>query len=219
MVRPYAKPPRIGIDLPVSSWDPLTGFGQWAFATPGAASHSLDQAQNLQTNYAKWIGELAAQFAKVQSTWAAKDAGNTSGYFPSPPGSEASFEADLAGLRSRFTRASVGVDAQARATVLSPRVADASNEYDALVKAVRQGGEGAPLQAGDFSDLTSRLQAYLASEGQAVNYSPAVQPTPELSSAFLEATDPTNLRRNFPWVKAAAIVGSGLVLSVLVRRR
>lgn len=147
------SPAKIGDDSPVTKViQAYTG------------SHTIADCLTLEANYDKWIKELSDQFNGLMSAWKNVD-----------PVVEKAWGLDYNGLATRWSAAKQAVTA-ATSAVLPNSVSGAEDVYQGLIRALRQGGEGAVLQPGDFEDLKNRLQAYASSVATTLKFSPAVQP-------------------------------------------
>ena len=148
----------------MSFYGPRPTFGATAVGNLETAA----DVNRLVQNYDDWIPKLRLRFASLKSQWEALNADEC-----------ASFEKDLSGLEERWAKAhayakSINMDDASRVigalaiTVSGLYSLWASGNFDAGVPAqwkyysylwaIRQGGEGAPLEQGDYADLLHRLE-------------------------------------------------------------
>jgi hypothetical protein len=145
--------------------------------------YTISDCDNLVSNYGTWIPQLGSQFLAVKEAWLSKD-----------PTAAGSFRDDLQALIVRWLAAKAELTSLRNRLEVSSALdyVLADNEYQDLVKAVHQGGEGSPPQEGDFQDLTLRLQAYLntiPNNAASVSYTPVNQPDSDPDSAILKNGD------------------------------
>ena len=146
---------------------------------------SLEDADNLASNYTNWVADLGNQFLAASPAWALSD-----------PTEEAAFRDDLKGLVQRLATAKeelaqVHKEVNALPLPLGNSWQPAPGAYQALILAVRQGGEGSPLQKGDFLELTNRLSEYVKSVGTApIRFTPVEAPKVDPDTEFLKAVKP-----------------------------
>ena len=129
------------------------------------------------------LNALTAAFGKASTGWTAKD-----------PGGYADFLNDLLALQMRWSTAKA--NATSLGSLLSAGVvsgltggisAGSSGQaaYDGLIKALKQGGEGAQVQKGDYDDLAQRL-----SKIASFSWKPSAQPGTPLSTSLLKIVTP-----------------------------
>jgi hypothetical protein len=176
-------------------------------------NHTIDDVTDLLKNYDSWISTLQANYEKVKGAWASKDAS-----------AARDFQNDLEAMVSRYDSAR----SDALTSVMNP-LASTENKYNAIVRAIHQGGEGTPPQKGDYSDLVRRLSNEASLLGQTLTPNAAtLQPTATdwdlLAFKKSAGLDPVaslaGLQRspfnpNAPaliptWVKVAGAIGLGL---------
>jgi hypothetical protein len=98
------------------------------------------------------VAQMGKGFGEFSATWAKKD-----------PAAFADFSNDYMGLVGRWARAKVAAKStsamisQALGSGLTGGLAGGTAAYEGLARALKQGGESAALQRGDFEDLVSRL--------------------------------------------------------------
>lgn len=129
------------------------------------------------------LNALTAAFGKASTGWTTKD-----------PGGYADFLNDLLALQMRWSTAKA--NATSLGSLLSAGVvsgltggisAGSSGQaaYDGLIKALKQGGEGAQVQKGDYDDLAQRL-----SKIASFSWKPSAQPGTPLSTSLLKIVTP-----------------------------
>lgn len=130
------------------------------------------------------LTSLSTAFGNYSSTWAKKD-----------PGGFADFLNDLTALQMRWGKAKAAAQSASSqagsiaTSLLTGGLSMGSGgqaAYDGLVKALKQGGEGARVQKGDFDDLASRLKA----AGAKYDWTPSSQPGAPLTSSALKIVMP-----------------------------
>ena len=172
-------------------------------------SHTIADCDNLIANYKKWIDELGTQYQGLMGAWKAKD-----------PTASKQWGLDYNGLQTRFARAIASVE-ESRSHILPDSVTGAEEVYQGLVHAVRQGGEGATLQAGDFEDLRNRLQAYATSVSSTLKFTSPEQPAPTPTdpgwttpNVKIPGFQPMPGLPKIPW-NEVALVGGAVLASLL----
>ena len=129
------------------------------------------------------LNALTAAFGKASTGWTAKD-----------PGGYADFLNDLLALQMRWSTAKA--NATSLGSLLSAGVvsgltggistgSSGQAAYDGLIKALKQGGEGAQVQKGDYDDLAQRL-----SKIASFSWKPSAQPGTPLSTSLLKIVTP-----------------------------
>ena len=129
------------------------------------------------------LNALTAAFGKASTGWTAKD-----------PGGYADFLNDLLALQMRWSIAKA--NATSLGSLLSAGVvsgltggistgSSGQAAYDGLIKALKQGGEGAQVQKGDYDDLAQRL-----SKIASFSWKPSAQPGTPLSTSLLKIVTP-----------------------------
>ena len=129
------------------------------------------------------LNALTAAFGKASTGWTAKD-----------PGGYADFLNDLLALQMRWSTAKA--NATSLGSLLSAGVvsgltggistgSSGQAAYDGLIKALKQGGEGAQVQKGDYDDLAQRLNKIAS-----FSWKPSVQPGTPLSTSLLKIVTP-----------------------------
>ena len=129
------------------------------------------------------LNALTAAFGKASTGWTAKD-----------PGGYADFLNDLLALQMRWSTAKANATSLGSllgAGVVSGLTGGISTgssgqaAYDGLIKALKQGGEGAQVQKGDYDDLAQRL-----SKIASFSWKPSAQPGTPLSTSLLKIVTP-----------------------------
>lgn len=129
------------------------------------------------------LNALTAAFGKASTGWTAKD-----------PGGYADFLNDLLALQMRWSTAKANATSLGSllgAGVVSGFTGGISTgssgqaAYDGLIKALKQGGEGAQVQKGDYDDLAQRL-----SKIASFSWKPSAQPGTPLSTSLLKIVTP-----------------------------
>ena len=129
------------------------------------------------------LNALTAAFGKASTGWTAKD-----------PGGYADFLNDLLALQMRWSTAKA--NATSLGSLLSAGVvsgftggistgSSGQAAYDGLIKALKQGGEGAQVQKGDYDDLAQRLNKIAS-----FSWKPSAQPGTPLSTSLLKIVTP-----------------------------
>jgi hypothetical protein len=182
--------------------------------------HTQAQVDNLISNYQGFITSLGKYYAATRPAWDAQDSAASQ-----------DFDSDLLALQDRFEAAQV---TSTPVTVLGipagQHQTSSEEEYQAIVHAIRAGGEGAPLQKGDFSDLVGRLAKAQLSLGVSATGLPTPIQPPKGSDTLNDwrnalepfdvidkAKDDGTSQNKFPlWVKlAAGVVGVVVVADSL----
>ena len=170
---------------------------------------SVADCDNLIANYNTWINQLGDQYQAAMSAWKAK-----------APDASKAWGLDYNKLTTRWGLAKDAVD-KVRSKLTLDRFTAANDEYNGLILAIRQGGEGAPVQTSDFLDLRDRLNAFTSGVQTLgpVVLKAAVQPTSDPSSVIyqgLGSIDPVGtlatgkvpgLGVPIPWTQIATIAG------------
>jgi hypothetical protein len=125
------------------------------------------------------INALTAAFGKASADWSIKD-----------PGAFADFLNDLTALQMRWGTAKaaatgLGIGAMAGLTGGLTTGSPGQAAYDGLIKALKQGGNGAQVHKGDFDDLNQRLNKI-----SGFSWSPSSQPGTPLSTSLLKLVTP-----------------------------
>ena len=129
------------------------------------------------------LNALTAAFGKASTGWTAKD-----------PGGYADFLNDLLALQMRWSTAKANATSLGSllgAGVVSGLTGGISTgssgqaAYDGLIKALKQGGEGAQVQKGDYDDLAQRLNKIAS-----FSWKPSAQPGTPLSTSLLKIVTP-----------------------------
>jgi len=162
---------------------------------------TLGDVARLIANYDEWIRQLRIRYTTLWAKW------NDDG-----PDACQAYSNDLANLEQRWQAAhdyAEDVNTDDMYTAITPAIwigakvlfakltggtfddaVPAQQKYLAYVWAIRQGGEGAPVQTGDYSDLVQRIYAAETELGLPHPKDPTVQqPTYQISSQFLKSTN------------------------------
>jgi hypothetical protein len=142
----------------------------------------LSEIQYLVKSGDERLNALTAAFGKASTGWSAKD-----------PGGFADFLNDLTALQLRWASARTnatglaagGLGAISGLTFGLSTGSSGQAAYDGLIKALKQGGEGAQPHKGDFDDLAGRLRKVTP-----FDWTPSSQPGTPLSSSLLKVLTP-----------------------------
>lgn len=177
-------------------------------------NHTDEDVANLTSNYDVWVAQLRNGFTAIQPKWVASDSVSAN-----------SFSNDLGGLESRYGTAKSNDYGSLSDVLTNPLTGGmytggrAEAKYQAIIKALHQGGEGSPPQPGDFEDLTLRLAAEQAKLGSSqTKYVPTRQPSADADSdislfkklAGLDVIGNQTARKAFTiplWGKVAIVLG------------
>jgi hypothetical protein len=142
--------------------------------------HSTADVADLIKSGQYRIDQIGKAYVAITPTWLAKD-----------PKGYGDFTADWTALQARWVAAKTKA---LTATSTSSMVAggmtyglvgtSVDDAWTALLKAMKQGGDGAQVQKGDLDDLDRRLTA----AGGRVDYSQMPQPHPDAGLEFLKNT-------------------------------
>lgn len=180
--------------------DPIAGDGSSSNTTPSASfgtdimgNHNAADCQQMVDNYGTWIKTLTDDYHNLYDKWCAftstiVSSTGTEGTFTNVGEGGAlankvaadAFGVDLQGLTDRFNAAVADFQAQGNLQQLAGAVGigdTLESIYQKLILAVRQGGEGADPQTGDFVDLRDRLDAVSRAVGQGslTTFGPVIQ--------------------------------------------
>jgi hypothetical protein len=174
-------------DVYFGSSSGFAGFGSYETSDFGGYEFGVEQSE---ITYLAHSGDerllaLANAFGAVSGSWAVKD-----------PSGFADFLNDLTALQARWGKAKASASSLSSLAMtggmsgltggLSTGSAGQSL-YDGMIRALKQGGEGAQIHKGDFDDLAQRLNKF---KPGSFSWTPSKQPDGTISSAIIKAIQP-----------------------------